>query len=407
MNVAVFGGYCTDFARNWARENLGMLDMLDEAVRGAVEDARVEFSEIEVVHVGNLAAELFCGQAQLGGMVAMLHPELAELPSSRHEGACASGSLAVLAAMADLEAGRYDVALVVGAELMRNVSGEQAANYLGCATWAGHEAEEAKYPWVSLFNQLAEEVDKRYGLDSMHLNRIAEINFGNAKSNVMAQTRDWDLAPGSFGDDSFLNPVVEGRLRKQDCGRITDGAAAVILASPRFAAEHRSRLGGGSRAVVAGWGHRSAPLGLDQKLRRSEGDPYIFPHLVRAVRDAYGRAQIAGPGDIDMIETHDCFTVTEYVALDHLGLTPPGHAWEVIEDGRIEKDGTIPVNPSGVLGVGHPVGATGVRMLVDAARQVEGRAGETQVADVKRAMTLNVGGSFTTVASLVVASDQQ
>jgi acetyl-CoA C-acetyltransferase len=183
---------------------------------------------------------------------------------------------------------------------------------------------------------------------------------------------------------------------------VTDGAAGLVLASARYVAEH----GGRAAARLLGWGHRTAGLSLAAKLQRSAGEPYLLPHLRAAIVDAYRRAGIAGPEALHGIETHDCFTVTEYLAIDHFGITPPGEAWRAIEDGRLERGGALPVNPSGgLIGLGHPVGATGVRMLLDAARQVDGQAGDTQVEGARRFATLNIGGSGTTVVSFVVGKD--
>jgi len=123
----------------------------------------------------------------------------------------------------------------------------------------------------------------------------------------------------------------------------------------------------------------------------------------QAIQDAFRRASIADAFALDGIETHDCFTTTEYMAIDHFGITPPGQSWQAIEDGTIAADGRLPVNPSGgLIGAGHPVGATGVRMVLDAARQVSGTAGATQVEGARRFGTLNIGGSATTVVSFVV-----
>ena len=107
--------------------------------------------------------------------------------------------------------------------------------------------------------------------------------------------------------------------------------------------------------------------------------------------------------DLDLVETHDCFTMSEYMAIDHFGITPPGESWKAVESGDLEIGGRIPVNPGGgLLGGGHPVGATGVRMLVDSFKQVTGQAGGYQVPDARRAATLNIGGSTTTTVSFVV-----
>jgi acetyl-CoA C-acetyltransferase len=153
---------------------------------------------------------------------------------------------------------------------------------------------------------------------------------------------------------------------------------------------------------IKGWGHRSAPISYRRKVEASESDPYVFPQVRRAIVDAHARAGLT-LDQIDVVETHDCFAMTEYMAIDHLGLTAPGESWKAIEAGDIEKGGRLPINPSGgLIGCGHPVGATGVRMALDAARQVSGRAGDMQVEGARNVQTLNIGGSTTTTVSLVV-----
>jgi acetyl-CoA C-acetyltransferase len=406
--IYILGGSQTDFAVNWTQQGKTIFDVLAASVSGSLAQADLAPAEVQVAHVGNFTAELFAGQGQLGGMVASMLPEWAALPTSRHEAACASGSIALLAAMAELQAGYYDVALVAGVELMRNVPAATAADHLGAAAWRGREAQNAEFPWVHLFSEIANEVERRYGLRDEHLARIAEINFGNGRRNPYAQARKWNFEQGSFGTDDRLNPIVEGRLRKQDCGRITDGSAAVILATEAYAHDYAKARGLSIEALprIMGWGHRSAPLRLADKLTLSADAPYLFPHLRRAVLESYQRAGIAGVEALDVIETHDCFTITEYLALDHIGLTPPGENWRAIEDDRIGIEGDIPINPSGgLLAAGHPVGATGVRMVLDAAKQVTGKAGATQVEGAKRALTLNIGGSCTTVVTFVVGAE--
>ncbi len=233
--------------------------------------------------------------------------------------------------------------------------------------------------------------------------RIAEINFGNAKRNPNAQTRGHIFTPAHFSEDDEVNPVVEGRTRKMDCGQVTDGAAVVFLASPERAADYARKRGVplDGLARVSGWGHRSAPISYAAKVRASEGAPYVFPQVRRAILDARERAGV-DIGAIDAVETHDCFTATEYMAIDHLGLTSPGKSWRAIEDGSIEIGGRLPVNPSGVDRPRPSVGATGVRMLLDASKQVTGTAGDYQVDGARRVQTLNIGGSTTTTVSFIV-----
>jgi len=400
----VLGGWQSDFSDNWARRGADIADVFAETVNQGLAATKLEPSDVECGHVGNFVAELFAAQGLLGGFFGLVHPDFDGMPTARHEAACASGSVAILAAAAEIEAGRYDLACVVGIEQMRNVPGQRAAQNLGTAAWTGHEFEDAEFLWPRAFSDLADEYDKRFGLEYEHLMRIAEINFSNAKRNPNSQTRGWKFDERSFTEDDHANPVVEGRTRKMDCGQVTDGAAVVFLASPeraaRYADEHGLSLDDIPR--IAGWGHRSAPISYEAKIRASAEQPYVFPQVRRAIVDARRRAGVELEG-IDVVETHDCFTSTEYMAIDHLGLTEPGESWKAIEDGTIELGGRLPINPSGgLIGTGHPVGATGVRMTLDAYKQVTGTAGDYQVDGARTCQTLNIGGSTTTTVSLIV-----
>ncbi len=401
----IIGGWQSDFANNWARQGMEFADAFSEVVGEGLNAVGLEARDVETGHVGNFVGDLFAGQGLLGGFFGLVHPDFDGLPTARHEAACASGSVAILAASAEIEAGRYDLACVVGLEQMRNVSGQQAAENLGAAAWAGHEFQDAKFVWPRAFSDLAEEYDRRYGLKYEHLMRIAEINFANGKRNPNAQTRQWAFNERSFTADDEANPVVEGRTRKQDCGQVTDGAAVVFLASEKRAAEYAAKHGIPLESLprIKGWGHRSAPISYAAKIRASEGAEYVFPQVRRAIEDARARAGVSDLSQVDVVETHDCFTTTEYMAIDHLGLTAPGESWKAIEDGSIEMGGRLPINPSGgLIGLGHPVGATGVRMALDAFKQVTGQAGDYQVEGSKTCQTLNIGGSTTTTVSLIV-----
>lgn len=403
--VYILGGWQSDFSANWARQGMDLADAFSDAVNKGLDAVGLEPKDVDCGHVGNFIGDLFAGQGLLGGFFGLVHPDFDGLPTARHEAACASGSVAILAAAAEIQAGRYDLACVVGLEQMRNVSGRQAAEHLGVAAWAGHEFTDATYLWPRVFSDVADEYDRRYGLRAEHLLRIAEINFANARRNPNAQSRQWSFADDSFTTDNAANPVIEGRIRKQDCGQITDGVAVVFLASPQRAAEYAARRGVplDSLARIKGWGHRSAPISYAAKMRASEGKPFVFPQLRRTIEDARARAAITDLSQINVVETHDCFTVTEYMAIDHLGLTAPGESWKAIEDGSIEIGGRLPINPSGgLIGLGHPVGATGVRMALDAFKQVTGQAGDYQVEGANTCQTLNIGGSATTAVSLIV-----
>lgn len=407
--VYILGGYQTDFARNWSRDGLDISDMVRACVEGTLANCTLDATEIGTIHVGNAFGELQRKQAHLGGMVAAVVPALYGVPAARHEAACASSSVAVLAAMAEIESGRYDTALVLGVEELRNLGGDQASINQNAAAWVGHEGQTCTFMWPYMFGLLGDEYGERYGLRYEHLMAIAAQNYANAKRNPNAQSRKWQFNERSFTADDEANPRIEGSIRRLDCGQITDGAAGVVLASAKFAAKYAQRRGGTLDALpcIRGWGHRTASLLFADKMQRSKGQPYVFPHVRDTIVDAYRRAGISGPEQLDGIETHDCFTTTEYMAIDHFGITAPGESWKAIEAGDIGPDGRIPINPSGgLIGLGHPVGATGARMLLDAAKQVTGTAGEYQIPGAKTFATLNIGGSCTTVVSFVVGVAQ-
>ncbi|HSK05285.1 MAG TPA: hypothetical protein VK932_28750, partial [Kofleriaceae bacterium] len=194
MATFVLGGIQSDFARNLARDGRELVDLVGELVDGALGDAAIEPTEVGTIHVGNAFGELFTGQGQLGAMAATARPALWGVPGARHEAACASGSVAILAALAALEAGHHDVALVIGVEQERNVPGELAARFLGAAAWVGHEGEGARYLWPHMFSQLGDAYAERWGLDPRHLAAIARKNLTNARTNPRAQTRAWTLS---------------------------------------------------------------------------------------------------------------------------------------------------------------------------------------------------------------------
>ncbi len=407
QQVFVLGGMQTDFARVWSREGLDISDMIREACLGALEACDLPPSAIDSIHVGNAFGEAQRQQGHLGAMVSQVVPELWGIPAMRHEGACASSSLAALTAMAEIEAGRYDCVLVLGAEEFKNLPGDQASQNQNSAAWRDREDIDCKFMWPAVFGLLADEYDQRYGLDRQVLNEIAEINYGHAKRNPLAQTRQWRFADNSFHEDDTLNPIIEPGVRRLHCGQITDGACAVILASEKFVASYqKSRQLTGPMARIKGWGHRNAGIRYRDKVARSEGATYVFPHVREAIEDSFNRAGITDVHQLNGIETHDCFSMTEYMAIDHFGITAPGESWKAVEEGSIKLGGRLPINASGgLIGCGHPVGATGARMLLDATQQVKNQAGDAQIEGAKDMATLNIGGSCATVCSFVVGRD--
>src|SRR3712207_3455052 len=203
--VFVLGGYQTDFARNWSKENKHIAAMFNEAVQGALEATSIDPSDVEVGHVGNFAAELYTMQGHLGAFLLEADPAFSGLPTSRHEAACASGSIAILAASAEIEAERYDLAMVLRVEQMKTVDSGRGGDFLGTAAWYDREAQGISYPFPKLFGRLGDEYDKRFGLKDEHLARISAINYANAKKNPWAQTRGWYMSEAHANSQDRFN----------------------------------------------------------------------------------------------------------------------------------------------------------------------------------------------------------
>ena len=405
--VYILGGFQTDFARNWTKEGKHIAALIREAVVGGLAATGLEPADIDVGHVGNFAAELYAMQGHLGAFLVDVDPRFSGLPTGRHEAACASGSIAALAASAEIEAGRYDCALVLGVEQMKTVSPAVGGDYLGTAAWYELEAKGVEFPFPKLFGKLGDEYDKRYGLKDEHLAHISAVNYANARRNPKAQTRTWYMNEEHARATDSYNSVIGGRLKISDCSQVTDGAVALFFASEEFAARYAKRRGVALASIpkLRGWGHKTAPLTFAAKVAESAGQPYVLPHTRTAITDAFRRAGVKDCWELSGIETHDCFTTSEYMAIDHFGLTAPGESWKAIEAGVIDFGGKLPVNPSGgLIGAGHPVGATGVRQLLDASLQVTGAAGDYQVPGVKTFATLHIGGSGTTSCVFVVGT---
>lgn len=403
--VYILGGAQTDFERNWTKEGKNFIAMLKEAVADGFKDAEFSYDELIRLNkenrvsafVGNFIAEQYISQGHLGAFLTEIHPAFYGVPSSRHEAACASSSVALDAAITKIKAGEYDVCVVVGWEVMKSVNSKIGGDILGRAAYYEKEGKGIDLPFPTLFGRLADATIEKYGLDQeRYLNalaRISTINYANAKRNPLAQTRKWFMnyeEASRRGTES--NPRVGGLLGVSDCSQVTDGAAVVVLCSERYMLEK----GITGKPVVKGYGHRVAPMLFDKKIADNKDSEYVLPWTRQACVDAYNRAGMT-VDDIDVFETHDCFSSSEYAAISAFGITEPGKEWDAIENGTIDFEGSKPINPSGgLIGCGHPVGASGARMFLDLYKQVTGKAGNYQIEGAKNGMMLNIGGSATT-----------
>lgn len=414
--VYILGGAQTDFERNWKKEGKGMIALLKEAMTDGLEGAELTFDDVKELNqenrvacfVGNFIAEKYVDQGHLGAFLTEVDSAFYGVPSARYEAACASSSVAIDTAATKVRSGDYDVAIVIGWELMKTVETRVGGDYLGRAAYYEREGKGINLPFPKLFGRLADETlmkypeldEKRY-MDA--LAKISAINYENAKRNPLAQTRKWFMSyrqARTRGTET--NPLVGGRLAVSDCSQVTDGAAVVVLCSEKFIAERGIK----ERPIIKGYGHRTAPLLFEKKMADNQGSEYILPWTRQTVLDSYRRSGLT-VDDIDVFETHDCFTSSEYAAISAFGLTKPGKEYEAVESGLISFTGSKPINPGGgLIGCGHPVGASGARMLLDLYKQVTKTAGEYQVNGARNGIMLNIGGSATTNYVFVIGAEE-
>ncbi len=411
--VHILGGAQTDFERNWTKEGKNLIALLKEAVEDGFENAGITYEDVIALNkenkvacfVGNFIAEQYVSQGHLGAFLTEINPAFYGVPSARYEAACASSSVALDAAITKIQNGDYDVAIVVGWELMKTVDSKTGGDILGRAAYYEKEGAGVDFPFPKLFGSLADKILEKYRIDETRfMNALAQIsanNYENAKRNPLAQTRKWFMSYEQArmrGTDT--NPRVGGRLAVSDCSQVTDGSAVVVLASENFV---KARCL--DKPVVKGYGHRVAPMLFEEKMADNADSEYVLPWTRQACLDAYRRSGLTVE-DIDVFETHDCFTSSEYAAISAFGLTEPGKEYEAVESGLIAFTGAKPINPSGgLIGCGHPVGASGARMFLDLYKQVTGTAGKYQIKDAKNAMMLNIGGSATTNYVFIVGRE--
>ena len=412
--VYVLGGAQTDFERNWTKEGKNLIALMKEAVEDGFNNVGITFDDVSSLNkdnrvacfVGNFIAEQYISQGHLGAFLTEVNPAFYGVPSARYEAACASSSVALDAAITKVQNGDYDVAIVLGWELMKTVDSKIGGDILGRAAFYEKEGKGIDFPFPKLFGRLADEILKKYDVEEERfmnaLARISANNYANAKRNPMAQTKKWFMSyEQAKMRGTETNALVGGKLAVSDCSQVTDGAAVVVLASEKYVKEK----GLNNKPIVKGYGHRVAPMLFSSKMADNKDSEYVLPWTRQACLDAYRRSGLT-VDDIDVFETHDCFTSSEYAAISAFGLTAPGKEYEAVESGLIAFDGAKPINPSGgLIGCGHPVGATGARMFLDLYKQVAGEAGSYQVKGAKNAMMLNIGGSATTNYVFIVGME--
>jgi acetyl-CoA C-acetyltransferase len=407
--VYILGGGRTDFKRNLKKEGKTIRDLITEVGRKAIADAKIEAGEIKAGAVGNFNAGQFTKQLHLGAFLPEIDPKLRGIPTMHTEAACASGALSVLLGAQWIMGGFYDVVLVVGAEQQKTMSSLDGSDVLGAA--ADYHIEKPEYGdfmFPKLFGKIAQIYIDKYGASESDLAQVAWKNYAHAKLNPLAQMRDADVTVDYASQVSEKNPSVAPPLKVTDCSQITDGAASLVLVSGKFL--ERAGRDPKKTARLLGFGHTTDYLALEKK------DAPTFSTARKAAESAFGMANLK-PRDMQGAEVHDCFSITEILAYEILGLAEPGKGAELAKSGATAlpqvRNGSsgklpfeIPVNAGGgLIGDGHPVGATGVRQVFEAYQQLTTQAGARQIENVKRFLTFNMGGSLTTSVAMIWGRD--
>jgi acetyl-CoA C-acetyltransferase len=365
----------------WAHTQFGKLDrdlesLIAEVAAGAIRHAGLEPDEVGAIFVGHFGG--FVDQG-FPASFALVDPALRFVPATRVENACASGSAAIRAGLNELGAGASRFVLVVGAEKMTSASPQRIGDALLAASYRAEEGD-GEGGFAGIFGRIAQAYFQRYGDRSDALARIAAKNHANGVENPYAQLRR-DLGYEFCRNVSEKNPWVAGPLKRTDCSPVSDGAAAIVLTDLATALRM-------PKAV-----HIRALEQANDYLPMSKRDVVAFEGCTAAWKKAH-RAAGTELDDLDLVETHDCFTVAELIEYEAMGLTLPGEGHRAVEEGWVEKGGRLPVNPSGGLKAkGHPVGATGVSMHVMAALQLTGQAEGMQVEGASLAGIYNMGGA--------------
>ncbi|MEA1985197.1 MAG: thiolase domain-containing protein [Euryarchaeota archaeon] len=388
-DVAIIGVKTTRFGEMWGRS---FRDIIVEAGVGALEDSGVSGDDIGSMFVGNMSGGQFVEQEHIGALIADYSglSEGLHVPSTRVEAACASGGLALRQGISAVASGQDDIVVAAGVEKMTDVSSGSASTALAAAAdreWEGMMG--ATFP--ALYAMIARMHMQRYGTTSEQLAQVAVKNHHNGAMNPIAQYRT------PITVEKVLSSImVADPLHIFDCSPITDGAAAVILAPADVAHEYTD-----TPIYIRGSGQASDSLALHDRRDITTLDATVF-----AARRAFDMAGMT-VDDIDLVEVHDCFTIAEICAIEDLGFAAKGEGGILTEEGETAIGGKIPVNTSGGLkACGHPVGATGIKQVVEITHQLRGEAGKRQVDGAEVGMTHNVGGSGATAVVHILSRER-
>lgn len=399
--VFVVGGHITPFVGkgnpNFKKGEKGLKEYFDESIKGALTSTGVKGENIDRIYVGNFAGELFNSQGHLGAAVAGADHALMNKPSMRLEAACASGGLACSEAVRAVRAGD-DCVLAVGVEVQTEADARTGGTYLARAADFKRQSGIDDFLFPALFGKRTKAYLEKYPDVSMHdIAQVSSKAFANGNRNPLAHMHASKLSveKADSGAKFLSNPEYKPFLRVTDCSQVSDGGAAAI-----FMSEAGLRKNGINPADAV------EVIGFDQGTGNLWEDPVSQTELTTAKTVVGRMLSKAGvkPADLQVAEVHDCFALTELLLYEAIGLAEPGKGAEFLKSGATALDGKIPVNTGGgLIAFGHPVGATGVKQVLEVYRQMKGKCGDYQMS--KRpslGLTVNMGGDDKTIATMLL-----
>ena len=375
MTACIVGWSHAPFGKH---EDEDVESLIAKVATQAVADAGLSPEEIDEIYLGSFGED-FSPQGFPSSLVLQTNDAFRFKPATRVENACATGSAAVHQGLKTIAAKQGRFVLVVGVEKMTALGGKEIGNTLLKASYVKEESD-IEGGFAGVFGVIANNYFQKHGDQSDALAAIAAKNHRNGVANPYAQMRR-DLGYDFCRNESEKNPFVAGPLKRTDCSLVSDGAAALVLTDVDTALSM-------DKAIVF-----RAAAQVNDFLPLSKRDITLFEGCEAAWTKALAQAGV-GLDDLSFVETHDCFTIAELLEYEAMGLTPRGQGAKAALEGWTEKDGKLPINPSGGLkSKGHPIGATGVSMHVMSAMQLSGTADDMQVRDAKLGGVFNMGGA--------------
>jgi len=377
------------------RQNPTLEELIETVINDALKAVGIEAASVDRSVIGNFAGELFCKQGHLGAAVAGSHKDLLYKPSYRTEAACASGGVAFVTALESIRAGTADIALVVGAEVQNTVSAREGGDFL--ATAAHYRVQRAldDFTFPALFAKRMKSYRTAYNLSEKEIASVVVKAYENGNKNPLAHMHKVKMSLENASQASDSNPAflsnaeLKPWLKVSDCSQVSDGASALILVSEKGLQKLNKKM---SDAIeVAATSVAAGNLYVD-------GDDLSLDTTRHAAKSAYETASL-GPNDIHIAEVHDCFSIAEILMYEALGFAEKGQGVKLALSGATSLEGRIPVNTGGgLIAFGHPVGATGVKQILEIYNQMKGKAGDYQVKKIpKVGLTANMGGNDKTV----------